>query len=135
MLKCVTAFSAAVIAAWAFVGSATDASAHHRRGHGCSSCGPLPPSYTYKTKTVHKNVTRHRDVYRTRYVPRIKPIVHVTRIRPVVHVHNVTRVHTRIVGVVHPVHRQVTRVLPARTYTTSSVVYLRPQCGCVYRHY
>ena len=24
--------------------------------------GPIPPSYSYKTKKVYKNVTRHRDV-------------------------------------------------------------------------
>lgn len=132
MLKYVTALSAALIASWALVGSATEASAGHHRGHGC--CGPIPPSYHYKTKKVHKDVTRHRDVYRTRYVPRIKRVVHVTRIQPVVHVHNVTRVHTRIVGVVRPVYQHVHQVLPARHYVTNSVVYLRPQCGCAYHH-
>jgi hypothetical protein len=128
MLKFVTALSAALIIGWALVGSATTASAGGHRGHRC--CGPIPPAYTYKTKKVVKNVTRYRDVYRNKYVKRIKPIVHVTRIQPVVHVHKVTRVHTRIVGVVHPVHHRVTRVLPPRTYTTSSVVHLRPICGC-----
>jgi len=131
MLKSVTALSAALIAGWALVGSATDASAGHRR-HGC--CGPIPPSYTYKTKTVHKHITRHRDVTRTKYVQRVKRIVHVTRIQPIVHVHKVTRVHTRIVGVVHPVHERVMQRLPARQFVTSSVVYLRPQCGCSHRY-
>ena len=84
MLKFVTALSAALIIGWALVGSATTASARHHR-HGC--CGPLPPSYTYKTKNVYKHITRHHDVWRTRYFKRIKPIVHVTRIRPIVHVH------------------------------------------------
>jgi hypothetical protein len=65
-------------------------------------------------------------------VKRIKPIVHVTRIQPIVHVHNVTRVHTNIVGVVHPVHHRVTQWLPPRTYVTNSVVHLRPECGCSY---
>ena len=129
MSRFVTALSVALIGAWALVGAATTASAGHRH-HGC--CGPIPPSYTHKTKTVHKNVTRHRDVYRTRYVPRVKPIVHVTRIQPIVHVHNVTRVHTRIVGVVHPVHHRVVQWLPPRTFVSNSVVYLRPQCGCGY---
>lgn len=129
MLKLVTALSGALIVGWALVGSATDANAGHRR-HGC--CGPIPPSYTYKTKKVHKHVTRYRDVHRTKYVKRIKPIVHVTRLQPVLHVHKVTRVHTRIVGVVHPVHQHVTQVLPPMRYVTSSVVYLRPQCGCAY---
>jgi hypothetical protein len=136
MLKCVTALSAALIAGWALVGFATDASAGHHHGHhkhhhhGC--CGPIPPKVTYKTKTVHKHVTHHRDVTRTRYVPRIKRIVHVTRIQPIVHVHNVTRVHTRLVGVVRPVHERVVQRLPARRFVTSSVVYLRPHCGCGY---
>ena len=129
MLKFATALSAAVIIGWALVGSATSASAGHRN-HGC--CGPIPPSYTYKTKNVYKNITRHHDVYRTKYVKRTKRIVHVTRIQPIVHVHNVTRVHTNIVGVVHPVHQRVTQYLPARTYVTNSVVHLRPECGCGY---
>jgi hypothetical protein len=131
MFKFVTALSGALIVGWTLVGSATDANAGYRH-KGCSSCGPIPPSYTYKTKTVHKNVTRYRDVHRTKYVKRIHPIVHVTRIQPVVHVHKVTRVHTRLVGVPYPVHRHVTQWLPPRHYVTNSVVYLRPQCGCGY---
>src|SRR3954468_22840644 len=106
MSKFLAALSAALIAGWTFAGSATDANAGNRR-HGC--CGAIPPSYTHKTKTVHKHVTRYRDVHRTRYVKRIKPIVHVTRIQPVLHIHKVTRVHTRIVGVPYPVHHHVTR--------------------------
>ena len=128
MLKCVTALSAVLIAAWAFIGSATEANAHRR--HGC--CGPIPPSYTHNTKTVHKHVTRYRDVQRTKYFKRIHPIIHVTRIQPVVHIRQVTRVHTRLVGVPYPVHRHVTRWLPPRHTVTNSVVYLRPQCGCGY---
>src|SRR6266581_4750161 len=104
MSKLVTALSGALIAGWTLAGSATPASAGHR-GHGC--CGPVPPSYTYKIKKLHKNITRYRDVYRIKHVQRIKRIVHVTRIQPIVHLHNVTRVHTRIVGVVRPVHQQV----------------------------
>lgn len=127
MLRFVTALSAALIAGSALVGSATTASAGGKH-RGC--CGPIPPSYTYKTKKIFKNVTHHRDVYRNKYVKRIKRIVHVTRIQPIVRVHNVTRVHTRIVGVVHPVHQRVTQWLPPRRYVTNSVVYLRPQCGC-----
>ena len=132
MLKLATALSAALIVGWALVGSASPASArHHHRG----CCGPLAPSYTYKTKNVYKNVTRHHDVYRTKYFKRIKPIVHVTRIQPIVHVHNVTRVHTKLVGVVHPVHRRMTQYLPARRYVTNSVVHLPPNCGCSYGGY
>lgn len=132
MLKSVTALAAALVIGSTLIGSATDANAHHRRGHGCANCGPFPPSYTHKTKTVHKHVTKYRDVHRTKYVKRIKPIIHVTRIQPVVHVHKVTRVHTRLVGVPYPVHRYVTQVLPPMKQVTSSVVYLRPQCGCAY---
>src|SRR3954453_12976432 len=133
MLKFATALSAALVIGWALVGSASPASARHNRHHGCG--GPLPPSYTYKTRNVYKNITRHHDVYRTRYVKRIKPIVHVTRIQPIVHVHNVTRVHTNLVGVVHPVHHQVTQCLPARHYVPNSVVHLPSSCGCSYGGY
>jgi hypothetical protein len=132
MFKFVTALSGALLVGWILIGSATDASAHHRPGHGCANCGPLPPSYTHRTKTVHKHITKYRDVQRTKYVKRIKPIIHVTRIQPIVHVHKVTRVHTRLVGVPYPVHRHVTQVLPPRHHVTSSVVYLRPSCGCGY---
>jgi hypothetical protein len=131
MLKFVTALSAALIIGWASVGTATTANAGYRH-HGC--CGPIAPSYTYKTKKVYKNVTRYRDVYRTRYVKRIKRYVHVTRIQPVIYVHNVKRVHTNIVGVVYPVHQRVTQYLPAKTYARNSTVYLRPQCACSSYH-
>jgi hypothetical protein len=127
-MKFFTVLSAALIAGWALAASATDAEAGKRRG--CPGCGPLPPSYTYKTKTVLKHVTKYRDVHRTKYFKRVKPIIHVTRIQPVVHVRKVTRVHTRLVGVPYPVHHHVTQVLPPRHYVTSGVVYLRPQCGC-----
>lgn len=129
MLKSLTALFAASIMGWALVGSASDANAGYRH-KGC--CGPLPPSYTHKTKTVHKHITRYRDVQRTKYFKRIKPVIHVTRIQPVIHVHKVTRVHTGLVGVPYPVHRHVTQVLPPRHYVTNRVVYLRPQCGCGY---
>jgi hypothetical protein len=129
MFKSVTALSAALIVGLALVGSATDASAGYRHHHhGC--CGPIAPSYTYSTKKVYKNVTHYRDVHRTKYVKRIKRIIHVTRIQPIIHIHNVTRVHTRIVGVVHRVHQREVQYLPAKRYVTSSVVHLRPHCAC-----
>lgn len=133
MLKPVAALSAALIMGWAFVGSATTAHAGYK-GRGC--CGPLPPSYTYKTKKVHKYIKRYRDVHRTKYFKRIKRHIHVTRIQPVIHVHKVTRVHTKLVGVIKPVHVKVTKWLPPKKYTTSSVVYLKPKCACSpYRGY
>jgi hypothetical protein len=127
MLKFVTALSAVLILGWALVGSAATASAGYRKS-GC--CGPIPPSYTYKTKKVYKNVTRYRDVYRTKYVKRYKRYVHVTRIQPVIYIRNVKRVHTKIVGVVYPVHQRVTQYLPAKTYSSNSTVYLGSRCAC-----
>src|SRR4051812_511370 len=100
MLKSVTALSAALIVAGTLIGSASPPRPPPNPHQGC--CGPLPPSYTYKTKHVYRHVARHHDVWRTRYFKRIKPIVHVTRVQPIVHVHNVTRVHTNLVGVLYP---------------------------------
>lgn len=127
MLRIVTALSAVLIMGWAFVGSATDANAGYR-GHGC--CGPIPPSYTYNTQKVHKYIRHHRDVHRTKYFTRIKRVVHVTRIQPIIHVHTVTRIHTKLVGVVKPKHERHTTWLPAKKYYTNRIVHLRPQCGC-----
>src|SRR3954454_9782675 len=121
MFRFVTALCAALIVSGTLIGSASPASARHNRHHGC--CGPLSPSYTYKTKHVYKHLTRHHDVYRTRYVKRIKPIIHVTRIQPIVHLHNVTRVHTNVVGLAYPVHAHTTRWLRPKIYMTSSVVH------------
>jgi hypothetical protein len=134
MLKFATALFAAVIVGWSLVGSATTARAdgydegYHRGYGGC--CGPIAPSYHYTTKKVHKHVKRVHNVYRTKYVPRIKRIVHVTRIQPVVHIHDITRVHTKIVGVIKKVHIHKTVMLPPEFIKTRSVVYLRPTCGC-----
>ena len=127
MLKYVTSLSAALIVGWALVGSPTTASAGYK-SQGC--CGPLPPSYSTKTKKIYKKITRHRDVYRTKYFKRIKRHVHVTRIQPIIRVHTVTRVHTKLVGVVKPVHQYVTKYLPAKKYMTNSTVYLKPKCAC-----
>lgn len=127
MLKSVSALIGALVVGWAIAGSATEASAYHRH-HGC--CGPIPPSYYYHTKKVHKNVFHKHDVYRTKYVKRIHRIVHVTRIKPIVHVYNVTRVHTNIVGVVHNKYEHHTQWLPAKKIVTNRVVHLRPHCGC-----
>jgi hypothetical protein len=134
MLKFVTALSAALIIGWAIVGSASTASAggyRHHGGyghHGC--CGPVAPKYYNHTVYKHKHIKRYRDVWRHKYVKRIKRIVHVTRIQPIIHLHKVTRVHTKIVGVVVPRHERHTRVLPAKTYVTSNTVYLKPVCAC-----
>lgn len=130
MLKFVTALSAALIIGWALVGSATTANAGGY-GYGKSRCcGPIKPSYSVRTKYVHKHIRHHRDVWRTKHVKRIKRYVHVTRVQPIYHVHNVTRVHTKVVGVVVPVHVRKTHYLPPKRIVTSSTVYLRPQCAC-----
>jgi hypothetical protein len=132
MLKFVTALSAAVIVGFALVGSATTASAggYYRGGGYGGCCGPIRPSYSSSTKTVHKYIKRHRDVYSTRYIKRKKLYVHTTRIQPVYHVHTVVRHHTKLVGVVVPVHKYKTVWLHPKKYYTSSNVYLRPQCAC-----
>lgn len=134
MLKFVTALSAALIIGFALVGSASTASAGY--GYGKSRCcGPIKPSYSYSTKKVHKYIRHNRDVWRTRYVHRTKRYVHVTRIQPIYHIRKVTRVHTRIVAVVRPVHVRITKYLPPKRYVTSSVVHLRPHCACSSRRY
>jgi hypothetical protein len=133
MLKFVTAFSAAVIVAFALVGSATTASAggYHRGGGGYGGCcGPIPPKYTTSTRTVHKYIKHHRDVWRVKHFKRYKLKVHTTRIQPVYHVHTVIRHHTKLVGVIVPIHKKRTVWLHPRTIRTSSHVYLRPQCAC-----
>src|SRR5436305_6547753 len=117
MLKIVTALSAVVIMGWVLVGSAATASAGYGyRHHGC--CGSAKPSYSYSTRKVHKYIRHNRDVWRTRYVHRVKRYVPVTRIQPIYHIRNVTRVHTRIVAVVRPVHVRLTQYLPAKRYVT-----------------
>lgn len=132
MLKFVTAFSAAVIVGFALLGSATSASAggYHRGGGGGGCCGPIKPKYSHSTRYVHKHIRHNRDVWRTRHVKRYARHVHVTRVQPIYHVHNVTRVHTRVVGVVVPIHERRTVYLPPRRVVSNSTVYLRPQCGC-----
>jgi hypothetical protein len=134
MLKFVTTLSAAVIAGCALVGSAAPASAGgYGKGYGGGGCcGPIPPKYYSKTVYKHKHIKRVHDVWRHKYIPRIKRIVHVTNIRPIVHIHKVTRVHTKLIGVIKPVYQHHTHVLPARTHVTSSTVYLKPVCGCRY---
>ena len=132
MLKFVTSLSAALIVGWALVGSATTATAGGYGGKGKGCCGPIAPSYHSKTVYKHKHVKTYRDVWRHKYIPRIKRIVHVTNIQPIVHVHKVTRVHTKLIGVIKPVHQHQTHVLPTRTHVTTSTVYLKPVCGCSY---
>ena len=126
MMKYIIAACAAIVAGSAFFGATAEAEAGYGR---CGHCGPVGPSYTYRTvnKVVHR--TRYRDVSRTRYVHRIKKVVHVTRIRPIIRVHQVTRVHHHTVAVVRPVHVSRTVYLPARTITTGSVRHSY-DCGC-----
>lgn len=132
MLKLVSAFSAAVIVGFALIGSATTASAggYYRGGGGHGCCGPIRPSYSSNTKVVNRYITRHRDVWRVKHFKRYKVHVHTTRIQPVNHIHTVIRHHTKLVGVIVPVHKHNTVWLHPRTVHTSSNVYLRPQCGC-----
>ena len=127
MLKTVTALLGALIAAWVLVGSATEASAGYGyRHHGC--CGPLPPSYSYSTKNVHKHITRHHDVYRTQYVKRVKRYVHVTRIQPIYNIHVVKRIHHRVVAHVRPVHVWKKVWLAPKKYYSYSVKNIGCRC-------
>jgi|ERR1041385_5153878 hypothetical protein len=136
MLKFATALSAALIVGSALVGSASTASAdgYRRGGYGGGGyggcCGPLPPSYSTNTVYKHKHIKKYHDVYRHKYFKRYKKHIHVTRIQPIIHVHKVTRVHTKLIGVVVPVHKRVTKWLPPKTIVTTSTVHLRPTCGC-----
>ena len=75
---------------------------------------------------MHKHIKVYKDVWRTKYVKRIKLHMHVTRIQPIIHIHKVTRHHTRLVGVVDPVRNTQDGVSAAPEYVTNSHVYLRP---------
>jgi hypothetical protein len=138
MLKFVTALSAALIIGWALVGTATTASAggygygKSGYGHGYGCCGPIKPKYYSHVVYRHKHIKRYHDVWRHKYVKRIKRIVHVTKIQPVIHLHKVTRVHTKVIGVVVPRHERHTYVLRPITHVTSRTVYLKPVCACSY---
>jgi hypothetical protein len=132
MLKFVTSLSAALIVGWALVGSATTASAGgYGKGYGGKGCcGPLPPSYKSHTVYKHKHIKKYRDVWKHQYFKRYKKHIHVTKIQPIIHVHKVTRVHTKLIGVVVPVHKKITTHLPPKWIVTTSTVHLRPVCGC-----
>jgi len=133
MSKLVTALSAALIVGWALVGSAATASAGgYGKGHGYGGgcCGPLPPSYSRHTVYKHKHVTRYRDVWHHKHFKRYKKHYRITNIQPVIHVHKVTRVHTKLIGVVVPVYKKVTHVLHPKYIFTSSTIHLKPVCGC-----
>lgn len=130
MSKFVTALSAGLIVGFAFVGSATTASAKYGGGSGC--CGPIKPSYSSKTVYKHKYIKKYRDVWRHKHVTKIKRHYHLTRIQPIHHVHTVTRVHTKIIAHVKPVHYHHVKILPPKNIYTSSTVHLRPVCGCAH---
>lgn len=126
MLRSVTAFLGAAVAACTWAGTASDAQAGYRP---CRGCGPLPPHVVYRTVEDVRHHTRYRDVVQTRYVPRVQRIVHVTRVQPVHRIHHVTRVHHRTVGFIRPVHVSATHHLPPRTIVTRSIRHSY-DCGC-----
>src|SRR3954454_15718403 len=128
MLKAVTALSATVIAGWALVGSATDASAHYRH-HGC--CGPIAPTYHVHNKVIHKLQALSRRVTYPLRAPYPR-IIDITRIRPIIHISDVTRIHHHKVALVHPRHEHHTQWLPARKYVTHSYQNTW-DCRCEYR--
>ena len=128
MSKFVTALSVGLIVGFAFVGSATTASAKYGGGYGC--CGPVKPSYSSKTVYKHKYIKKYRDVWRHKHITKIKRHYHLTRIQPIHHIHTLTRVHTKIIAHVKPVHHYRVAVLPPKKIYRNSTVYLRPVCGC-----
>ena len=128
MLRIVTLLCAALAAGWVMAGSTVADASGYRRCHGC---GPLRPTYNYRTVQRVSHRIRYRDVSRTRYVRRVQRVVHVTRIQPIVQVHEITRVHHRTVPVMYPVHVSRWQVLPARTYVRRSVRHSY-DCGCGY---
>jgi|ERR1051325_416830 hypothetical protein len=136
MLKFVTALSAALIVGWTLVGSAGTASADSYGGYGSGGgygggcCGPLPPSYSSNTVYKHRHITKHRDVWRHKYFKRYKKHIHITKIQPILHIHKVTRVHTKLIGVIVPIKKHVYKRLPDKVIVTTSTVHLKPVCGC-----
>ncbi len=128
MLKPVSASLAASIVGCGLIAFTGDASAACRAGD-CG--GTLPPTYVYHDRQVYRNVTQYRDVWRTRYVPRVHPIVHVTRVQPIINVQDVTRVHYRTIPVDYAVHYRATQLLPAQTTVTPSYAeYYDYSCSC-----
>jgi hypothetical protein len=131
MYKLITSLAAAVIVGLALVGSATIADAKgYRHGGGGGCCGPIPPSYSSNTVYKHRHRTTYRDVWRHEYFKRYHKHIHITKIQPILHLHKVTRIHTKRIGVIVPVHKHITERLHERVIVTSSTVHLRPVCGC-----
>lgn len=124
MMRYITAAGAAMIAALAFVGTADEASA------GCYRCGPVTPGYHVRTVKQVSNRTQYRDVQRTHYVHKTRPIYNITRVRPIVRVHTVTRVHHYNVPVIRNVNVYSTQRLPAQYIHTNSVQNYYHGCGC-----
>ncbi|MDQ8727991.1 hypothetical protein [Bradyrhizobium sp. LHD-71] len=83
-------------------------------------------STVYRYHTVNKvnNITRYKDVNRTRYMKLINRNVNVTRIQPITRVNVVTRIHDRTAVRNRVVNVAQTRVLPAKTITTSKVIQM-----------
>lgn len=124
MAKYVTAVCAALIAAWAFIGTSTEANA------GCHRCGPVHPVYHYRTVNKVLNRTQYRNVERTHYVHKTRPIYNVTRVRPIVRVHTVTRVHHHTVPVIRNVNYYSVQHLAPHYIRTNSVHNVYHGCGC-----
>jgi|GEM_PF-2000659 len=132
MSKFVTALSAGLIIGFAFVGSATTASAdsYGGGGYGKGCCGPLPNSYSTNTVYKKRHITTYKDEYRYKKFKRYKKHIHTTKIQPILHIHKVTRVHTKLIPVTVPIKVKLTKRLPDRVYVTTSKVYLKPVCVC-----
>jgi hypothetical protein len=103
-----------------------------QNGSGCAQCQPrVTTSYRYRTVNRVVNSTRFKDVTRTNVVHHVNRVVTVTRIQPIHRVNVVTRVHYRTVVQNSTQNVAQTRMLPARTITTSKTIQIgRPGCRC-----
>ncbi|TGD96047.1 hypothetical protein [Methylobacterium nonmethylotrophicum] len=124
MVTYTTAACAALIATAAFLGTSSEASAR------CWRCGPVNPVYNYRTVNKVMNQTQYRDVQRTHYVHKTRPIYNITRVRPIVRLHTVTRVHHHTVPVIRNVNMYSTQRLPTQYYYSNSVRNVYHGCGC-----
>ncbi|AWN38467.1 hypothetical protein [Methylobacterium radiodurans] len=124
MMRLTTTVFAALIATATFIGGSSEAEA------GCRSCGPVPPVYNYRTVNQVLNRTQYRDVRRTHFVHKTRPIYNITRVRPIVQVHTVTRVHHHTVPVIRNVYMSRVQHLPAQYVHTGSVRNVYHGCGC-----
>jgi hypothetical protein len=92
-------------------------------------------SYKYKTVQRVNNVTKYKDVNRTRYEKVINRLVNVTRVQPITRVNVVTRVHNRTVVLHQAQNVAQVQTLPTHTVTTGKTIQINHapvnrSCNC-----